>query len=71
MILDGDYLWPDRPENGVMTKISIIRDEAGYTEALAAFEAYFDNEPEVGSDDGDRFELLGLHLAKYEEERFA
>ncbi len=53
-----------------MTKISIIRDEAGYAEALAAFEAYFDQEPEAGSDSGDRFELLGLLLAKYEEERF-
>jgi HTH-type transcriptional regulator / antitoxin HigA len=53
-----------------MTKISIIRDEAGYAEALAAFEAYFDNEPEAGSGDGDRFELLGLLLAKYEEEHF-
>lgn len=54
----------------MMTKISIIRDEAGYAEALAAFEAYFDNEPEAGSDDGDRFELLGLLLAKYEQEHF-
>jgi HTH-type transcriptional regulator/antitoxin HigA len=54
----------------MMTKINIIRDEAGYAEALAAFEAYFDNEPEIGSDDGDRFELLGLLLAKYEQEHF-
>jgi antitoxin component HigA of HigAB toxin-antitoxin module len=53
-----------------MTKISIIRDEAGYAEALASFEAYFDNEPDVGSADGDRFELLGLLLARYEEEHF-
>ena len=53
-----------------MTKISIIRNEAGYAEALAEFETYFDNEPEAGSDAGDRFELLGLLLAKYEEERF-
>lgn len=51
-------------------KISIIRDEAGYASALAEFESYFDNEPEVGGDDGDRFELLGLLLAKYEEEHF-
>lgn len=50
--------------------ISIIRDEAGYAAAMAEFEAYFDNEPAVGSENGDRFELLGLLLAKYEEERF-
>ena len=54
-----------------MTKIGIIRNEVGYAEALAEFETYFDNEPEAGSDAGDRFELLGLLLAKYEEERFA
>ncbi len=53
-----------------MSKISIIRDEVGYASALATFEAYFDKEPEPGSDDGDRFELLGLLLAKYEEEHF-
>ena len=53
-----------------MTKISIIRDEAGYAAALAQFEAHFDNEPQGGSEDGDRFELLGLLLAKYEEEHF-
>jgi antitoxin component HigA of HigAB toxin-antitoxin module len=51
-------------------KIGIIRDETGYAAALAAFEAYFDNEPQAGSEDGDRFELLGLLLAKYEEEHF-
>lgn len=50
--------------------IKIIRDEAGYQSALAEFETFFDKEPEVGSDEGDRFELLGLLLAKYEEERF-
>uniref|UniRef100_B0T536 Helix-turn-helix domain protein n=1 Tax=Caulobacter sp. (strain K31) TaxID=366602 RepID=B0T536_CAUSK len=53
-----------------MTKISIIRDEAAYAQALVEFEAFFDNEPEARSDAGDRFELLGLLLAKYEEERF-
>ncbi|PIB94460.1 type II toxin-antitoxin system HigA family antitoxin [Caulobacter sp. FWC2] len=52
------------------TDIRIIRDEAGYMAAMAEFEAFFDNEPEVGSDGADRFELLGLLLAKYEEEHF-
>lgn len=54
----------------MVTDIKIIRDEAGYAAALAAFEAFFDNEPEAGSEDGDRFELLGLLLAKYEEDHF-
>lgn len=51
------------------TDIKIIRDEAGYLSALAEYEAFFDHEPVAGSDDGDRFELLGLLLAKYEEDR--
>ena len=54
----------------MVTDIRIIRDEAGYMSAMAEFEAFFDNEPEVGSDSADRFELLGLLLAKYEEEHF-
>jgi HTH-type transcriptional regulator/antitoxin HigA len=53
-----------------MGQISIVRDEAGYAAALAEFEAYFDSEPQAGSEDGDRFELLGILLAKYEEEHF-
>ena len=50
--------------------ISIIRDEAGYVAAMADYEAIFDNEPDAGSEAGDRFELLGLLLAKYEEDHF-
>jgi antitoxin component HigA of HigAB toxin-antitoxin module len=52
------------------SKISIIRDEAGYEAAMAEYEAFFDKEPALGNEDGDRFELLGLLLAKYEEEHF-
>lgn len=52
------------------SRISIIRDETGYAAALAEYEAFFDREPETGSDAGDRFELLGLLLAKYEEDQF-
>ena len=51
-------------------RISIIRDEAGYAAALAEYEAFFDREPETGTEAGDRFELLGLLLAKYEEDHF-
>lgn len=50
-------------------EISIIRDEADHLAALAVYEAYFDNEPQAGSEDGDRFERLGLLLAEYEEEQ--
>jgi antitoxin component HigA of HigAB toxin-antitoxin module len=40
------------------SRISIIRDEFGYASAMAEYEAFFDNEPEADSDNGDRFELL-------------
>ena len=53
-----------------MTNVHILRDEADYQAALAAYESYFDIEPVPGSEAGDHFELLGLLLAKYEEERF-
>ena len=50
--------------------IHILRDEAAYQATLADYEAFFDNQPEPGSEAGDRFELLGLLLAKYEEDHF-
>ena len=50
------------------TTIRIIRDEVDYAVAMTAYEAYFNNEPAAGSEDGDRFETLGLLLAKYEED---
>jgi HTH-type transcriptional regulator/antitoxin HigA len=48
-----------------------LRNEADYERALAAYEAYFDREPSPGTPAGDRFELLGLVIAKYEEEHFS
>lgn len=50
--------------------VHILRGEADYQAALAAYEAYFDDEPEPGTPEADHFELLGLLLAKYEDERF-
>lgn len=50
--------------------LHILRNEADYQAALAAYEAYFDKEPAPGSPDGDRFEMLGLLLAKYEDDGF-
>lgn len=45
-----------------------LRDVADYEAARAAYDAYFDHEPEPGTPDGDRFELLGLVIANYEEQ---
>jgi len=50
--------------------VHILRGDADYQVALAAYEAYFDNEPAPGTPEADHFELLGLLLAKYEEEHF-
>jgi len=49
--------------------ITIIHDAAGYRAALAEYETYFDNEPAPGSDEGDRFVLLGMVIARYEAEQ--
>jgi hypothetical protein len=46
--------------------VSIIRTEADYDAAHAEFMSYFDGEPAPGTPAADRFELLGLVLAKYE-----
>jgi len=40
-----------------------IRTEADYRDALRELSAYFDNEPEPGTEEGDRFEIL-LTLAE-------
>lgn len=54
-----------------MTKlVKPVHNEADYEAALAEYEMFFDREPDPGSDEGDRFELLGLVLAKYEEDHF-
>jgi HTH-type transcriptional regulator/antitoxin HigA len=50
--------------------IRLLRAQADYDAAMAEYEAYFDREPEPGSPEADRFELLGLVIARYEAERF-
>lgn len=50
--------------------IGLLHTEAEYEAALAEYEAWFDDEPKASTPDGDRFELLGLVIARYEEDRF-
>jgi antitoxin component HigA of HigAB toxin-antitoxin module len=50
--------------------VRTLRSQADHETALAEYERYFDDEPEAGTAEGDRFELLGLVIAKYEEEHF-
>lgn len=50
-----------------MTPIRVLRSEADYTAALAEYETFFDAEPTPGSEAADRFELLGLVIAAWED----
>ena len=43
-----------------------LHSEADYDGALQEIEHYFDQEPEPGSPEADRFELLALVIADYE-----
>ena len=47
-----------------------IHNDDDYRAALRELSAYFDNEPEPGSDDGDRFEVLATLVEAYEARHF-
>lgn len=53
-----------------MQNIRPIRTEADYEWALAEVAAYFDNQPEPGSAEGDRFDVLSTLVDAYESEHF-
>lgn len=50
--------------------IKPIRSEPDYQEALRELSAYFEKEPEPGSPDGDRFEILATLVEAYEAKHF-
>lgn len=47
-----------------------IRTEADYKAVLREVSAYFDNEPEPDTEDGDRFEILLTLVEAYEAKQF-
>ena len=47
-----------------------IRTKADYKRALREVSAYFDDEPEPGSEEGDRFEILLTLVEAYEAKHF-
>jgi HTH-type transcriptional regulator/antitoxin HigA len=47
-----------------------LRSEADYDAALAEIGRYFEREPELGSPDADRFDLLALVIDDYERRRW-
>ena len=51
-------------------EIRPIHTEADYKAALHEVSAYFENEPEPGSPDGDRFEVLLTLVEAYEARNF-
>lgn len=51
-------------------EIRPIRTEEDYQATLREVSAFFDHEPEPGSPEGDRFELLLILLEAYEAKRF-
>ncbi|KAF0280929.1 helix-turn-helix domain-containing protein [Spiribacter aquaticus] len=47
-----------------------IRTESDYKAVLREVSAYFDNEPEPGTEDGDRFEILLTLVEAHEAKQF-
>ena len=47
-----------------------LHTAADYEAALAEYEGYFDQEPQPETEQAYRFELLGILLARYEEEHY-
>ncbi|MDR3515126.1 MAG: helix-turn-helix domain-containing protein [Azospirillaceae bacterium] len=54
-----------------MMDIRPLKGEADYESALAEIEKYFDHEPEPGTRDADRFDLLALVIGDYEARHWA
>ena len=51
-------------------EIRPIHTELDYKAAMREVSAYFDNEPELGTPDGDRFEVLLTLVEAYENKHF-
>jgi HTH-type transcriptional regulator/antitoxin HigA len=47
-----------------------LRSEVDYDRALKQIERYFDREPKKGTEAADRFDLLALLIADYEDKRW-
>lgn len=47
-----------------------LHTEADYLIAIEQYESFFNHEPEPDTEKADEFELLGLVIAKYEDEHF-
>jgi len=48
-----------------------LRNEDDYDKALKEIESYFECSPEPGSPEGDRFDLLAMVIADYEDKHWS
>ncbi|MBN9220469.1 MAG: XRE family transcriptional regulator [Mesorhizobium sp.] len=53
-----------------MENIRPIRTEDDYNWAIKEITRYFEHEPEIGSPDGDRFDVLAALIETYENEHY-
>lgn len=53
-----------------MENIRPIRTEQDYDWAIAEIARYFENQPDVGSPEGDRFDVLATLIEAYENEHY-
>ncbi|HMJ42671.1 MAG TPA: XRE family transcriptional regulator [Pseudolabrys sp.] len=53
-----------------MMDVRAIHNDTDYEWALQEIGRYFENEPEIGSEDGDRFEVLSELIKSYEDKTF-
>jgi HTH-type transcriptional regulator/antitoxin HigA len=53
-----------------MSDIRLIKTEADYEAAMAEIDDIFDDLPEPGTPEGDRFELLTVLVSHYEDRHF-
>jgi HTH-type transcriptional regulator / antitoxin HigA len=51
-------------------QINPIRNENDYQAALKAISPLFDNEPDIGSPEGDFFEIMCLLIEEYEKKHY-
>ena len=51
-------------------RIAPIRTEADYEAALGEIGRYFENQPEPGTPEGDRFDVLSILVERYEQDHF-
>jgi HTH-type transcriptional regulator / antitoxin HigA len=53
-----------------MIDVRPLRNEDDYDWALADIARYFDDQPDAGSPDGDRFEVLATLIEAYEDRHY-